>query len=176
MRSRPMHRRLKMSENRCQAMHESRSTRGSAVFVSGILVMFAGCTRDTPTEPTSVTPAQAIAVSAERDCAPDQIPCGGLCMSIGSDAHNCGQCGAACASGEICHGGRCAVLPRDMGGPLRVMTDSLRSTLPSARSRCHPGFANCGSGCTDLRTSRLHCGRCGQVCPASQSCVMGNCT
>ncbi len=150
-----------------------------AVLTISVIAALAACNGDLPVEPRSTvatSAVQAISLSGANQCAPDEIPCGGLCSAIATDAHNCGQCGASCAGGEICHGGRCAIPAETAGGEIRRAAESLRSTLPSMRSRCAPGFANCGLGCSDLRTSRLHCGRCGHACAGPSVCVLGNCT
>jgi hypothetical protein len=45
--------------------------------------------------------------SAEKSCPSDQHLCGGACVSLGSDARNCGACGAACGAGQGCSLGAC---------------------------------------------------------------------
>jgi alpha-tubulin suppressor-like RCC1 family protein len=41
-------------------------------------------------------------------CAASEQRCGGACVDELTDEQNCGTCGAACATGVLCIGGRCA--------------------------------------------------------------------
>lgn len=45
--------------------------------------------------------------SEEKVCAPDQRLCSNTCVSLLSDARNCGACGNACGSGRGCSAGAC---------------------------------------------------------------------
>jgi tetratricopeptide (TPR) repeat protein len=45
-------------------------------------------------------------------CPPDQTSCSGKCVNSLNDFHNCGRCGHACSSGQICTQGSCQRLPQ----------------------------------------------------------------
>lgn len=109
-------------------------------------------------------------LASARVCTAIEIPCGGLCRDLSSDPFNCGQCGASCAAGEVCHGSRCAVPVAD--GPAAT---ALLLALPAARIRCQPGFQACDGTCVDVRTSSLNCGACGAACAVGSNCSRGLC-
>lgn len=77
------------------------------------------------------------------------------CVNLGTDEGHCGQCGAACAAGEVCLSGSC----------------------------CPVGStALCGGVCVDTTTDPDNCGDCRTVCPddtfacTSPICVNGFCS
>jgi hypothetical protein len=45
-----------------------------------------------------------------RRCGPGFVACGDDCVSLANDRANCGGCGHACASTEVCAGGACTAL------------------------------------------------------------------
>jgi hypothetical protein len=45
----------------------------------------------------------------------------------------------------------------------------------AGRCACPLGQTRCGDACVDTLTSAMHCGACGTVCPAGQSCMAGRC-
>lgn len=47
------------------------------------------------------------ACSSAKTCSSDQNLCGGSCVSLQSDAHNCGACGHNCGAGQGCSLGAC---------------------------------------------------------------------
>lgn len=71
------------------------------------------------------------------------------------DAQNCGACGKACTSAQICRESACL---------------------------CDPGQTLCSSSCVDLQSDARNCGACGNICPGADSdsgnpvCVMGRCS
>jgi hypothetical protein len=71
-----------------------------------------------------------------------------------SDPANCGACGTACAAGQVCAAGTCALV-------------------------CPPGTTDCGGACTILDFDPGSCGACGNVCPgapnATAVCSGGTC-
>lgn len=93
----------------------------------------------------------ANACPAVVGCPPGQIDCGGLCVSTIDDEDNCGSCGFACSTGEICSGGVCEV-------------------------SCQAGLTNCSGLCTDTSTDETSCGACGVACGPDEFCSSGRCT
>jgi len=65
--------------------------------------------------------------------------CAGDCVDTRFDPRNCGSCGGACATGEVCNDGTCA------GG-------------------CGVGTVQCGDRCVDTAVDGTHCGSCDNVC------------
>ena len=93
------------------------------------------------------------------DC--DTDPANGCETPLHLGTANCGACGATCAPGESCMSGGCAC---------NAMTGGVgEGSFCVAPSHC------CAAGCTDVRTDRMNCGRCGNVCPLLQNCMMGVC-
>lgn len=86
-------------------------------------------------------------------CDAPQVPCGGRCADLTSDANNCGGCGTACAVGESCVAAACMPEP------------------PSCAAPTQP----CGAQCVDLSSDQANCGACGNACTADQSCSGAAC-
>lgn len=81
-----------------------------------------------------------VPVSAVLSCEHGDTLCGSSCVNIFTDKKNCGVCGRACGSQEICLNARC--------GP--ACTES--------------GTTLCGDSCVDLDTDINNCGSCGLEC------------
>ncbi len=111
--------------------------------------------------------------TCQLSCPAGEVICNGKCVDPVRDNQYCGAtagcgvadagtAGTACASGNVCVAGACAV-------------------------SCPGTEANCGGVCTDGQTDRLHCGATGAcgaadaggtagvVCPAGNVCVAGAC-
>jgi hypothetical protein len=88
----------------------------------------------------------------ERACAEGLASCGGVCVDVLADPANCGLCGNACGSGEICFAGVCA-----------------------REHRCGAGLTECADICVDLLADAANCGACGMACPADEICFGGQC-
>ena len=84
--------------------------------------------------------------SCPADC--PGTSCGGTCVDLASDNHNCGSCGKACAGGMECTGGQCA---------------------------CPAGESACYGYCKNLSNDPRFCGSCTNTCPSSAACVGGKC-
>jgi hypothetical protein len=84
-------------------------------------------------------------------CAAGYTQCTSGCVNTMSDPHNCGGCGIACTSSQVCTNGACA-----------------------ASSGCIPPTTLCGSACVNTTNNNLNCGACGSVCqglpPPSNPC------
>ncbi|MFO0650036.1 MAG: hypothetical protein U0326_27695 [Polyangiales bacterium] len=125
-----------------------------------------------------------------------------VCVLPDTDRANCGMCGRACASGEVCSAGMCtttcaAALTTCGTGDARFCADTSRdpANCGMCGRACAPGQA-CASGmcatscptgqtacsgdggadyCADLQADRNNCGTCGTACPSGQACSAGAC-
>ena len=62
-----------------------------------------------------VAPAKGRAADLmQHMCNDPERDCGGVCTNTSSDASNCGECGNACAQGQVCTTGQCKT--QTMGG------------------------------------------------------------
>lgn len=93
--------------------------------------------------------AAGACVATGPTCTAPQQDCGGACVDVQSSATNCGACGKACKTGELCTAGACKA-----GG-------------------CAAGLTQCGTGCVDTQRDPSNCGGCGSVC--SGTCTAGQC-
>ncbi|MFO0601898.1 MAG: FG-GAP-like repeat-containing protein [Polyangiales bacterium] len=86
------------------------------------------------------------------DC--DGAPANGCEVNLATSNANCGACGRACATGQVCSARVCA-------------------------SICAPPTTYCGGRCFDLQTDPSNCGACGTACPAranaTPACARGGC-
>lgn len=131
-------------------------------------------------------------------CGPGAVRCGETCTVLTTDPANCGTCGAACRSGEVCSNGTCAAA---CTAPLSTCATASGRTCADLRSdplhcgACEiacaatevcqggscvdacalAGTVRCGGSCVDLSTSATHCGACGTRCAATEACHGGAC-
>jgi len=83
-------------------------------------------------------------------CDLGEILCGDACVRPAGDPMNCGDCGVACATGELCAAGSCSTV-------------------------CDPPLVRCGGLCIDVMGSDPdNCGSCGNRC-GSGICIDGTC-
>ena len=76
--------------------------------------------------------------------------CGDTCVDTNSDFQNCGECGTACRSDQVCSHGACATV-------------------------CGGGAVRCGNNCIDTQADVNNCGGCDKPCASGQVCSKGTC-
>jgi hypothetical protein len=126
------------------------------------------------------------------------VTCAGLCVDADVDVRNCGNCGHACASGEVCHGGvcqlQCGGTTPDLctGGCVNAKNNPHAcgsacqdcDGVTGLGSVCSNGACACSSGanprtcdgkCVDADTDPHHCGGCGIACKSFELCSGGIC-
>jgi len=114
------------------------------------------------------------------------------------DPANCGRCGNACSTGQMCWNGNCIASCEDAGlstcygycmdttaddwncGTCEHACNSDGPGLFCLESTCHEcadaGLTNCSDWCTDARWDLGNCGWCGNYCGgANQTCNNGVC-
>jgi len=89
-------------------------------------------------------------VSLDGLCPAGQLWCGVICADLTSDPQNCGECGKACAAGQVCNRGRC-------------------------RQNCPSHMTECDDMCVETMTDPLNCGACRKACAGGQMCRGGVC-
>jgi hypothetical protein len=77
------------------------------------------------------------------------------CANTATDNSNCGTCGNACGTGEVCTGGVC-------------------SLSCGALTKCSPSGG--ADYCANTGTDSANCGTCGNACTTGQVCSSGVCT
>jgi hypothetical protein len=117
--------------------------------------------------------------------------CGGsTCITLASDATNCGTCGNACPAGTTCENGTCACPGGQLacgGACVDVMTDPAHcgdcttacasgSSCVAGTCTCSGSLISCGGECFDLMSAPTHCGDCATACGTSEVCLNGACS
>lgn len=101
---------------------------------------------------------------------------GKKCVQTLEDPKNCGACGNACKTGELCCAGTCT--PND------AKNCGACGNSCGANSKCENGTCSCTAkdeiscspdGCVNAQTSNKHCGTCGNACKTGESCKKGAC-
>jgi hypothetical protein len=78
--------------------------------------------------------------------------CGnGVCADTQNDPANCGACGTACPTGQLCSQGQCG-------------------------TNCGGGTTDCGGTCVNTQNDTQNCGACGTVCGTGEVCAQGVCS
>ena len=87
---------------------------------------------------------------AHKCSEPGGTDCSGTCAYLSSDSQNCGSCGHACKTTELCASGAC------------TCDTSL--------------YTECTQGCVDTKNDALNCGACDAACPGDAPyCWSGQC-
>ncbi len=105
-----------------------------------------------PAQPPPCSGANCVCPQGQSSCLGSLLGANSdsaTCVSLGSDAANCGGCGVICALGQVCNAGVCS-------------------------AACGVGLTQCDTACADTRTDAQNCGGCGLACGAGQ-CVNGAC-
>lgn len=119
---------------------------------------------DCPVHHTCDTNTKICVAACEdrEDCGPDQECCSGACQPVLDAVEHCGACGDSCPAihGEpFCDVGECGIV------------------CASGRGDCNENARR--DGCeTDLLTTTLHCGECGEACTNAHGgtdCIDGVC-
>lgn len=113
-------------------------------------------------------------------------------MDLAVDPAHCGDCATACAQGQSCVNGSCALVcsggtvpcgnacvnpasdPQNCGACGNACAADATCIAGACSPLC-PGFTKCGATCVDLQSNALNCGACGTACAVGSSCVAGAC-
>ena len=142
---------------------------------------------------TTLWASSGCAPAATSSCLGSSTECNGTCVELRRDPLNCGACGTACPSGEVCSAGQCAVscqagLTDCSGTCANTATDNLNcgacgTACPSGELcsagkcavSCQAGLTDCSGTCASTATDNLNCGACGNACPSGELCSAGKC-
>jgi hypothetical protein len=115
---------------------------------------------------------ECVLVDGGSPCPPELVLCGdgmGVCVDVGFDSANCGNCGFTCVGSERCEFGVCVP-------SVPIANIPLDEAPPDGISSCLPGLVYCGNGvCVDIYIDSFNCGGCGITCQFPQGCQGGEC-
>jgi len=131
-------------------------------------------------------------------CSPTEIQCGASCSDLTTDTGNCGRCGQACGSLQVCYSGQCSagcpsgtvvcagkcVEPNadpkhcgatlgcgeDGGSPGKVCGTNEACYGSQCLGDCPNNTTMCGTRCTDTTSDKNNCGACGKRCGTGKVC------
>ncbi len=130
-------------------------------------------------------------------CSSDQKVCGGVCTSVKFDPANCGDCGTACKTGEVCTAGKCGsasacTAPNTLCGTSCTNTDIDPNNCGTCGTKCVAGevcagakgcgiacpgtLKVCDKACIDTQNDPNNCGDCAVKCKTGEACSVGKCT
>jgi hypothetical protein len=165
---------------------DDKPSRGSIV-----LALLASCLLTCGTSQTRFS----IPVCDEAGChcyIPGFTICNHVCVNLGFDHDNCGACGNACDSGDVCANGSCGsscgqamqcgdrcqydTSPYDCGGcgkrcDVACENGACVGMLPPDM-QCSDGLTNCSGVCVDIAHDLNNCGGCGQRCDSDSTCFI----
>jgi hypothetical protein len=135
--------------------------RFAPLFAFAALVITAACSSDNGSSGSGGSPAVGGTsgtgassgtggTGGSTGCPSGLTSCSGQCVDVKLDPANCGSCGKACASGQVCSSSACGV-------------------------NCGGGTTLCGSACADTNNDPANCGSCGNVCAVGELCAAGQC-
>lgn len=131
--------------------------------------------------------------SSGMACTTGQVMCSNACTDTKKDHDNCGMCGTACKTGELCSLGTCAASCG--GGTTQCgMTCTVTKNDPEncgmcgtkckmgefcsngmCASTCGGGTTQCGNICADTKVDPSNCGMCGKACAQGEVCTNAQC-
>ncbi|TNE46029.1 MAG: hypothetical protein EP343_25005 [Deltaproteobacteria bacterium] len=106
-------------------------------------------------------------------CPTGMTRCGLLCTDLQLDKANCGGCGTACKTGEVCAAGLCKPLSEAIPCSPACPTGQ---TCVGGTCVCPQGESMCGGTCATLLSSSQHCGACNNACAGNATCQQGKCS
>ncbi len=119
---------------------------------------------------------------------PAERMCGARCIDTDRDPEHCGDCGTACALGDVCAAGSCCTpsgsetcngVDDDCDGTVdegaaAAIGCAWGETCEGGTCAC-PAERTCGGACRDTSSDEDHCGSCGNACADGQVCDDGVC-
>ncbi len=120
-----------------------------------LAVVVAACSlANAPGDPVKATGTTTGTGGSAPACVDPGTLCGEACIDLKNNRLNCGKCGKACPTGQMCVAGACAL---GCAGTTKV----------------------CGDKCVDFKVDPANCGDCGKACPmamgAAPICVASAC-
>jgi hypothetical protein len=136
--------------------------------------------------PTAHGTASCVQDECQIACNAGFVECPGACVDLNTDPANCGTCGHACGSGQICQGSNCATNPCGTGSHYCAPSGCVSNTdvnhcgtsctpCPAEHGTatcdgvscgitCSVGYHDCGGQCVSS-TSLQSCGQSCTACP-----------
>jgi hypothetical protein len=131
---------------------------------------------------------------AGEACQTGLTDCDGYCVNLLGDRANCGTCGTACGTGQVCLTGTCTTVPacKTPGMPCSGTSDTsccgtceivvsnyqcVGTCADRTQTEC-PIFTGTGGGggyCVNTLVDANNCGACGNACVTGSTCQMGAC-